>query len=293
MVARASEDSRVNEKAIIQYLHERKAGVSSYLKPVPDVPIYLAPDKPFAGRFERMDGSPLDCRALNEHEREELIWVECEPTTASRIPSLRTKRSFRVRSNDLESNREVVSESMIEEGFRLIQRAESRQSHIWDQPPSRRYKLPDGTEHKHTFDFLVEEPDGLKIASAVRMKADVDEKLKTAIQCIREQSLEGFADHAVIVTERFVTKARVRNAIEILDARECRNEADVQVASSFIRKIRGAVMFDHLIEALGLGPRGRTALLCLVDDGILQFVRKERLGPMTLLRPAFGTTNPN
>jgi hypothetical protein len=293
MSARASEESRVNEKAIIQYLHERKAGVSSYLKPVPDVPIYLAPDKPFAGRFERMDGSPLGCRVLNEQEREELIWIECEPSTASRIPSLRTKRSFRVRSNDREDNREMVAESMIEEGFRLIKRAENRHSRIWDQPPKRRYKLPDGTEHDHTFDYLIEEPDVSTIAYAVRMKADVDEKLRTAIQCIREQSLEGFADNAIIVTERFVTKARVRNAIEILDARECRNEADVQVSARFIKQIRGAVMFDSLIEALGLGPRGRTALLCLVDDGILQFARKERLGPMTLLRPAVSTSTPN
>jgi hypothetical protein len=288
MVARASEDSRVNEKTVIQYLHERKAGVSSYLKPVPDTPIYLAPDNPFVGRFERVDGNGHDSLTPGEHDREDFIWIECQPTTASRNISQRTKRSFRIRSYDHEDNRELVAESNIEEGFRLIKRAESRHNRIWDQPPARRYKLPDGSEHAHTFDYLVDEWNGSASAYAIRPEADVDENLKTAVRCIREQSLQGFADNAFIVTERFVTKAKIRNAIEILDARESRNEADVQIVSGLINRIRGGVMLDRLVQASGLGPRGRTALLCLVDDGVLEFVRKERIGPMTLLRPANG-----
>lgn len=276
----------MSEKHIIQHLHEGRLGISSYDQPMPDTPVYLAPDFNCPGRFETSDGKPLGRFQPGEHDREDVVWFPCEPTLASRIPERRTKRSFRIRANDLETNREKVTESNIEFGFYRIKRAENRHGRIWDQPPARDYVHPDGSDCWHTFDFLVEEPNGSLVAYAVRPTAKIDEKLDTAIRCIRAQSLAGFADAAIIVTERFVTKARVHNANQILDAREHRNAADVAVATEFVKRIRGGVMLHDLVEALRLGPRGRTAVLCLVDDGILTFVRRERLGSATLLRPA-------
>ena len=283
----------MSEKNIIQHLHERRLGISSYDKPLPEFPVYLAPDMNCPGRFETVDGKPLGRSMPGADEREDLVWFGCEPTSASRIPARRTKRSFRVRMNDLAENREKVTESMTEFGFLRIKRAENPHGRIFDQPPARHYVHPDGSDCSHTFDFLIEEPDGSVIAYAVRPQVDVDEELETAIRCICEQSLEGFADAAIIVTERFVTKARLHNANEILDAREHRNAADVRAAAEFVKRIRGGVMLHDLVEALGLGPRGRTALLCLVDDGVLDFVRQERLTAATLLRPAFTAFNCN
>ncbi|MER0240071.1 hypothetical protein [Fulvimarina sp. MAC8] len=276
----------MSEKHIIQHLHERRLGISSYDKPMPEVPIYLAPDRTTAGRYENLDGLPIENLLPGEFDREKIVWFGCEPTLASRNPARRTKRSFRIRMNDLAENREKVTESNIEFGFLRIKRAEIPRGRIFDQPPARRYIHPDGSKRSHTFDFLVEELDGSVIAYAVRPSKKVDEDLVTAIKCIREQSLEGFADAAIIVTESFVTKARVHNADEILDAREHRNASDVALAAEFVERIRGGVMLDDLVEALRLGPRGRTALICLIDDGILDFVRRERLGAATLLRPA-------
>ncbi|MEH6719995.1 MAG: hypothetical protein V7704_14025 [Aurantimonas endophytica] len=276
----------MNERHIIQHLHERYLGISSYDRPLPEVPIYLAPDRTTTGRFESVDGRPIEHFLPGEFNREEVVWFGCEPTSASRIPDRRTKRSFRIRMNDLAENREKVTESNIEFGFLRIKRAENRHGRIFDQPPARRYVHPDGSERSHTFDFLVEEMDGSVIAYAVRPSKKVDEELETAIRCIREQSLEGFADAAVLVTEHHVTKTRVHNANEILDAREHRNATDVAIAANFVKRIRGGVMLHDLVEALRLGPRGRIALLCLVDDGILDFVRSERLTAATLLRPA-------
>ncbi|MBB4001190.1 hypothetical protein [Aurantimonas endophytica] len=280
----------MSERHVIQHLRERRLGISSYDKPLPDGPIYLAPDRTTTGRFETVEGEVVDHLLLGRQRRDELVWFGCEPTSASRIPVRRTKRSFRLRMNDLIENREKVTESMIEFAFLRIKREENRFGRIFDQPPARHFVRPDGSDGSHTFDFLVEEPDGSVIAYAVRPEAKVDEKLDMAIRCIREQSLAGFADAAVIVTERFITKARLHNANEILDSREHRNASDVAVAGEFVKRIRCGVMFHDLVEALRLGPRGRTAILCLVDDGILDFVQRERLTAATLLRPALTPT---
>ncbi len=276
----------MNEKHVIQYMQERLAGVSSYAHPLPETPVYLAPDRPYPGRFVRQDGSLFEGGVPTGQDREEVVWVGAGPSTASRQIARRTKRSFRIRDVDAEDQRAVVAESMIEYGFWLIQRAEDRRRRIHDQPPARSYVLPDGRSATHTFDFLVEEPDGLRLAFAVRPSVDVDEKLTTAVECIRRQSLTGFADEALIVTERFVTKARTRNAVEILEARAARNDADVAAAAVLVSRLRGAVMLGALVEAMGLGPRGRVALICLIDDGLLELVHRERLGATTLLRPA-------
>jgi hypothetical protein len=80
----ASEELRVIDQTIIQYIRESDAGVSSYSKPLPPTPVYLAPDKPFSGRFHASDGTPLLDRAPTDDEREDYIWNECMPTTASR-----------------------------------------------------------------------------------------------------------------------------------------------------------------------------------------------------------------
>lgn len=244
----------MSERHVIQHLHERRLGISSYDKPLPEFPIYLAPDRTTTGRFETVDGMEVDHLLVGRHRRDELVWFGCEPTSASRIPARRTKRSFRLRMNDLIENREKVTESMIEFAFLRIKREENRVGRTFDQPPARHFVRPDGSNGSHTFDFLVEEPGGSVIAYAVRPQAKVDEKLETAIRCIREQSLGGFADAAVIVTERFITKTRLHNANEILDSREHRNASDVAVAAELVKRIRCGVMLHDLVEALRLGP---------------------------------------
>ncbi|WP_061934749.1 hypothetical protein [Aureimonas sp. AU22] len=283
----------MSEKTIIQHLHERRLGISSYDRPMPETPIYLAPDMNMPGRFVGSDGTPLDRFLPGEHDRTAVVWFPCDKTTASRIPERRTKRSFRIRMNDVASNREMVTESTLEFDFLRIMRAESRDAVIHDQPPARRFIGPDGAKGWHTFDFLIEEPSGSRLAYAVRPMAKIDQKLRTALRCVEEQSLAAFADAIILVTETFVTAARTFNANEILDARENRNEADVRRARSIVDRIRGGVMLDDLVQAIGIGPRGRTALLCLVDDGVLDFVRRERLTAATLLRPANPALKPN
>ena len=275
----------MSEKAIIQHLHESRLGVSSYDRPLPAAPVYLAPDVRCPGRFETLDGESLGRFQPNADMRQEVVWFGSKPTSASRPIARRTMSYFRVRETDPADNRVKVAESITEASFFRIKRAENRNGRIFDQPPAREYVHPDGSVLSHTFDFLVEELDGSWVAYAVRPHERVDEKLETAVRCIREQSLSGFADAAMIVTDRHITKARLHNADEILDAREYRNDADVELAAEYVRSIRGGVMLGRLVAALGLGPRGRTALICLVDDGVLEFVSRERLTATTLLRP--------
>ncbi|MBB4001191.1 hypothetical protein [Aurantimonas endophytica] len=101
----------MSEKNIIQHLHERRLGISSYDKPLPEFPVYLAPDMNCPGRSETVAGKPLGRTMPGAGERENFVWFGCEPTSASRIPARRTKRFFRVRMSDALFRRACVHEA--------------------------------------------------------------------------------------------------------------------------------------------------------------------------------------
>lgn len=282
----------MNERHAIRYLSEREAGTGPYARPLPPDTVWLAPDTLAPGRLVPFgDGEPDGPSDPLHAGRDDVVWIGCERTTASRIPPARTKRSFRIRTLDREDNREVVFESTLEWGFWQIQRAGDRRRRIFEQPPRRTTTGPSGETIRHVFDLLVEEADGSRIAYAVRPHRLVERLgLDVTVAAFNRSGLEGFADRAEIRTERSITKSRVRNAVELLAARVARNAADVTAAAQLVAGLRGAVMLGQLVEALGIGPRGRVAILNLLDDRVLEHAEPSRITATSLLRPATTTT---
>ena len=106
-----------------------------------------------------------------------------------------------------------MAESVLEADLLAVFRAWHAVRKIWDQPPAREYVTEDGEVRSHTFDFLVEFWSGRRIAYPVKSTryAAID-GIDETLELIRNQSLDGFADDVVLVTEKEVPRRVVHNA---------------------------------------------------------------------------------
>lgn len=286
---RTAKELAMSEKIFIEYLRMLRSGTANLN--IRDAIAFAAPDRPIAGRYVRAsDGRPDN--GNGDLSPDELIWQPPRPSTASRKPPARTKGSFRGAMVDPAENRVKVYESYnLERGMAYILAADPTVRYFEDQPPPVTYVTPEGRLHTHTFDFRASLRDGRRIAYALKPEGKVASSgIETTLQLIRQQSLEGFADAALLKTERSVTKRAVHNARAILWARRCRNARDVAVAAEYARSLNGGVRLQHLVDAIGLGPRGRYAVLCLIDEGVLRTADGVWLGIDTLLFPADRTS---
>ena len=214
------------------------------------------------------------------------VWLPPLRSNASRTPARRGKGSVRGATPDLSENRVKVFESdRLERGLLSILMADRRVAHIQDQPKPVAYMTPAGRERTHTFDFLVTFRDGRRVAYAAKPLAKVESTgIETTLRLIRKQSLSGFADAAVLRTEKTVPKRGIYNARTILRARSNRNLEDVRVAFREAAKLNGWVRLGALVRATGMNARGRIAVLCLVDEGMLEPENGAWLGDETHLR---------
>ena len=186
---------------------------------------------------------------------------------------------------DHAENRVKVSESTLESRYLDIVLADRRVARVQDQPPAVTYVTPDGRIARHTFDYLVEKVDGKRIACAVRPRSLVEKSgIEEILDLIRAQSLVGFADRAVLITEREASRRLAHNAQEILRARQMRNQRDVDALAAIASGLRGEVRLFDLVQSSGLGARGRNAVVCLIDEGVLELVARTRIGWGAMLR---------
>ena len=275
----------MSEKLFIEYLRMLRNGTTESSSP--QGIHFLAPDGPLAGRYVRTSDGHLDDRSGNLSP-EELIWQPPRPSTASRKPATRSKGSFHGAMVDPAENRVKVFESYtLELGMAYILSADHSVQQFEDQPPPVTYVTQEGRYRTHTFDFRATLCDGRRIAYALKPEGKVAPSgIETTLQLIRQQSLTGFADAAVVRTEKTVTKRAVHNARTILWARRCRNARDVALAAEHAGRLNGATRLQHLVQAIGLGPRGRVAVLCLIDERALSVADTAWLDSNTLLYPA-------
>ena len=158
---------------------------------------------------------------------------------------------------------------------------------IHDQPPPVTYVTAEGRHRQHTFDFRAVFRSGRRIAYALKPVRRVEASgIKTTLALIRQQSLPGFAHKAVLRTERTITRRASHNAQALLWARCRRNQHDVEVAAERVAQLKGAVRLRDLVRVTGLGPRGRVAVICLIDAEVLQTEDGAWIGDDTLLFPA-------
>ena len=281
----------MKEKRAIEHLRAVQSGNAEFR--VPDEPYYLAPDQPIVGRYVRVTEDANKDRSCGSATAGTWVWQPPEPTTASRRPAKRHKGSFRGSSVDPLENREKVYESYrLEYGQLWILMADPRVVEIHDQPPPVTFVTAEGRERQHTFDYRAVFRNGRRVAYALKPSERVERTgIETTLALIRQQSLVGFADTAVLRTEQTITRRAIHNARTLVWARSRRNQHDVDIAVARVAELLGAVQLKELVRALGLGPRGRVAALCLIDEEVLSFEDGAWIGDETVLFPTVPESN--
>ena len=260
------------EREIYKYILDLKNGVRRPTR-LPETTVYLAPDAGTSGRETLV--------------REVPTWVPPAPSTASRMPTARSRGYCRGCIVDARTNRTYVFESSLERDALCILLADRRISAVQDQPPAVSYVGPDGRLRSHTADFRVIRVVGIRIAYAVKPSARVEKsRIQETLDLIKEQVGAQFADHYRVLTENEITKPKAHNARMILRARRARNQDDVDTVRRAVPSI-GAFKIGDILTVTALGARGWNAVLNLIDEGVLTVIEPNgtsRLNEGSLVR---------
>lgn len=247
----------MNEEHILRHLLDRRMGFDPAAILAGSEPAPLAPDTPVSGRMSA-DGA---------------VWFPPRRSVATRRPSARSKGSCRGSMIDPSDNREIVFESNLEAGLATMLVARRDIERVVDQPPAVTYRDADGVLRSHTFDFLATTVTDVRIAYAVKPQDQVESSgIEETLELIRQQVGGRFADRYLLRTDHDITRNKVENADLILRSRCCRNHEDVARMRDLVSTLRGSVRLADLVTQSGLGARGFTALVNLLDEGEIETV---------------------
>lgn len=158
---------------------------------------------------------------------------------------------------------------------------------IRDQWPVVPYAFPDGRRGTHTFDFWLRSATGIRTAIAVRTSKRVESEfrgepsLAAMLGAIRPSDLSRFADGYDIYTDNDVSEDDVHNAREIMLSRKHYHEGDYLEALAYVAPTCGTVRFHDLLKGAKIPAYRRTAIWCLIDDGILYPLENGRIDDLT------------
>ncbi|HEY0331669.1 MAG TPA: hypothetical protein VGC77_21540 [Rhodopseudomonas sp.] len=180
-------------------------------------------------------------------------------------------------------NREVTYESSLERDLAYILLAHPDVDDIQDQVP---IEYDDGTRRKHTFDLVASLKRRTKTAFAVKAANRVKSSgIEKTIELIRDQASPDFADRFEIRTGEQITRVRADNARLIHRARRTRYESDIATIAMVAATLRGAVTIESLLAASMNNGHGFYAVVCLIDDCVLDLVGHGRITYSSLVRP--------
>ena len=113
---------------------------------------------------------------------------------------------------------------------------------------------------------------GARIAFAVKpSEKEESSRINNTVRLIAHQIGARFADYFRVVTEDHITRAMAHNARLFLRARRARNQSDINVVRSVVPGT-ATVSAADLVAASGLGARGLTAVISLIDEQVLGVV---------------------
>ncbi len=147
---------------------------------------------------------------------------------------------------------------------------------VEDQPSAIPVMCEDG-EKKHTIDYRTTmQSSRNRIVVAVRPSWLLEKDgLPETIASINLGSLEGFADEAVILTEKEITDARGWNAKSVLRALKSSVADDNERLREFASKFQGTVSVMTLTTGFEDRAATENAVWCLIHDEALVPVRPD------------------
>ncbi|MFC0243258.1 hypothetical protein [Rhodopseudomonas telluris] len=181
-------------------------------------------------------------------------------------------------------NREITYESSLERDLAYILLAHPHVADVQEQVP---VDYDDkGITRKHTVDLVATLKNGTKTAFFVKpMKRVNSSGIEETVDLIREQAPERFADNYEIRTGEHITRVRAENARLIHRARRTRCEEDIAIIAKVTTTLRGAVTIQTLLAASLNNGNGFYAVVCLIDDRILDHVGHGLITYSSLVKP--------
>lgn len=180
-------------------------------------------------------------------------------------------------------NREITYESSLERDLAYILLAHPDVDDVQDQVS---IDYDDGIRRRHTFDLVATLKNGKKTAFAVKAANRIKSSgIEKTIDLIRDQAPKDFADRFEIRTGEHITRIRAENARLIHRARRTRCEDDIAAIAKVVATLRGAVTIESLLAASINNGHGFYAVVCLIDDCILDHFGQGLITYRSLVRP--------
>ena len=225
-----------------------------------------------------------DSAIADTSDRYDRVWREHVPHTGRRPPE-KGIANFRGVATDAD-RREIVLESTLEHAAAQVAMADPRLASLKAQVGRVYYRDAQGKERHSTFDFVAESHGGMSLGIAVkperkRHSSGIDD----TVEAIQDQNPD-FTHEVEVWTENMLPRSAEHNAGLVLRSRKMRNEADVAAMRRVVEKTTGAVHIGHLLRVNGSDARSFTAVVNLIDDGVLMAVQPGRIQPDLKVRLA-------
>lgn len=140
---------------------------------------------------------------------------------------------------------------------------------------------------RHTFDFIVEQLDGTRVAYAVKYEEDVTPELEDILKNIASEHGSLVADEFRILTEKDLNLIQLNNARHILD---CALDFDFEAQSMVEQYLNDAPRYlclQQIADDTGLGSDGYRAAVAMIFSRKLRANNTERLSGSVLVENTF------
>lgn len=258
-------------RQIIRYMKELESGYDRTAAALPAETVFLKPDQPLlSGRIRPFPVDPTDDGGYSDLASVPWLWKPTEEPTPSRWYPARTKGHSRGTITNPKTRKAISYASTYEMNLAYMLCATRQVSLVEDQPEAILVSRNDG-DRKHTVDYRATMAvSGYKVVVAVRPSWLLDkDDLRHTVERINGGSLKGFADEAIILTEREITNDRGWNAKSILRALKGSVGDDNARLTDYAAKFQGMVAIRALIDVFDCAAAAWNAVWCLVHDEIL------------------------
>ncbi|MGV1927553.1 hypothetical protein ACQZ6S_19810 [Agrobacterium tumefaciens] len=257
-------------RQIIRYMKELDTGYDRTLEPIPCETLFLKPNGVLSGQYAPFELASGDDESLNDLVSIPTVWKPTEEPTPSRWYPARTKGHSRGTLVNSKTRKGITYSSTYERNLAYMLCASKHVALVEDQPSAIPVRGEDGA-FQHTIDYRATmTATGTKIAVGVRPTWLLDkDDLPYTIDSIDRFSPAGFADGAIIMTERELTGARCWNAMSILRALRNSVPEDNDRLREFAQRFHGAVHVRDLISGFSAPAHGQNAVWCLIYDEVL------------------------
>jgi hypothetical protein len=261
----------MRDTRILETLIRRDRGLAPLV--TPDHPIIGWSDRPVSGRFILPGITPDGDPGLTEAEawgRPDVVWEAPLPSTASRKPAKKSMRSVRGSLIDIDRNRVLVFESVLEAFLLEILIARRNIVLIEDQPPAIPFRL-DGIWHEQTVDARVTYSDGHREGFVVKPASQLElDQTAVKVAALKSENVPKFADNIIFVTELNITRAKGMNATEINASRKNKNQGECNEVLAALQGLRKPVPLWELVASMPNQASVMDAARCLIYDGSIR-----------------------